>query len=356
MLTISIALATFNGSRYLREQLKSLAEQICLPDELVVTDDCSTDDTLQIVAEFAAQAPFKVRAVKNDSRLGYRDNFMKAAALCSNPIIAFCDQDDIWHKDKLSDVVKQFEDPAVMLVHHNANLIDAGGKFLKLALEPRMLAEKLAPRYFAMGFTEIFRRELLAFSDLYNLSIDHQEPKEKMAHDKWVFFLAASLGKIVYLERPLVDYRQHPRNTYGFKPDNIWKRTTKKLTQSVETFPVVGLFAERSAEILSAASRRCADREDLRSRLVQRSDRFGRLANWYGLRSEVYGGSHVFQRAGSWSRLVLSGGYKPGDPWSFGLQNLLADASLGVACGFLFKKLQRARLSRPGMAEANSGD
>ena len=341
MASVSIAMATFNGSRFILEQLKSLANQSHLPDEVVISDDCSTDGTVQLVEEFSKQAPFKVRIVRNETNKGYRDNFMQAAGRCSSPIVAFCDQDDIWHSDKISETLKCFDDPSVMLVHHNANLIDVNGRYLRLALENRMLKEKLAPRFFAMGFTEVFRRELLAFSSLRDQSIDHQEPTEKMAHDKWIFFLAASFGKIVYLQKPLVDYRQHANNTYGFKPDGFLTRILKKINHSVGTFPVVALFAERSAKILSYASRNFSDDDMMRNRLLQRSERFEKLEQWYRDRFMAYDANKILTRAAAWKRLLHSGAYKPSDPWSFGVTNLLADATFGVILGSFFRRLQR---------------
>src|SRR5580698_5355366 len=82
MKSVSIAMATYNGARYVGEQLESLARQTVLPTELVVTDDNSTDNTVDIVTAFATKAPFPVHIEKNPKRLGYRDNFMKAVSLC----------------------------------------------------------------------------------------------------------------------------------------------------------------------------------------------------------------------------------------------------------------------------------
>lgn len=346
MVSVSIAMATFDGSRFILEQLKSLANQSCLPAEVVISDDCSTDGTVQLVEEFSKQAPFKVRIVRNQRTRGYRDNFMQAAGLCTSPIVAFCDQDDIWHSEKIAETLKCFDDPSVMLVHHNANLIDVNGRFMRLALESRMLKEKRAPRYFAMGFTEVFRRELLEFSSLRDHSIDHQEPAEKMAHDKWIFFLAAAFGKVVYLEKPLVDYRQHGNNTYGFKSDGFLTRIIRKMNHSVGTFPVVAIFAERSARILSEASRRFSQDDPTRNRLFQRSERFQRLERWYRDRFIVYDDNNILGRAAAWRRLLNSGAYEPSDPWSFGIKNLLADATLGVVLGAIFRRLQRPKRYR----------
>jgi glycosyltransferase involved in cell wall biosynthesis len=334
--SISIALATYNGSKFILEQLQSLARQTHLPDELVVSDDCSTDGTVEMIENFAKHAPFKIRIVKNKTNRGYRDNFMQTAALCSSPLVAFCDQDDVWHPDKISEILKCFDDPSVMLVHHNANIVDANGRCLRLALNRQMLKEKLAPRYFAMGFTEVFRRELLNFTDLWDLSLDHQEPTEKMAHDKWVFFLAASLGKIVFLDKPLVDYRQHEKNTYGLKKEGLWTRTLKKIRYSVKSWPNVALFAERSAEILSRMSHHYSDSAAKRDRLSHRSERFIQLREWYEDRVLAYNRAGFVGRAIAWGRLVRSGAYKPYDPWSFGWTNLIADATVGVLLAPLF--------------------
>ena len=98
--SISVAMATYNGGRFLREQLDSLNQQTVLPRELVVCDDRSTDNTVRILEEFASQAAFPVKVVVNENRLGFGDNFMKAASLCSGDLISFCDQDDIWYSNK----------------------------------------------------------------------------------------------------------------------------------------------------------------------------------------------------------------------------------------------------------------
>src|SRR4051812_16300560 len=102
MAGISIALATYNGEKYLSAQLESLALQTRLPAELVVCDDCSTDRTIDIIDEFIARAPFPVRVARNESRLGFVNNFMRAAQGCRADLIAFCDQDDIWEPNKLA--------------------------------------------------------------------------------------------------------------------------------------------------------------------------------------------------------------------------------------------------------------
>src|SRR5690348_14254665 len=105
---ISVAMATYNGARFVTEQLDSIAGQTQLPVEVVICDDRSTDETVSILESFAAKAPFRVTLHRNDEQLGYRLNFKKAVSFCTGDLIAFCDQDDVWHPDKLKTLSAQF--------------------------------------------------------------------------------------------------------------------------------------------------------------------------------------------------------------------------------------------------------
>ena len=126
-ITISIAMATYNGDRYIGEQLDSLARQKLLPLELVVTDDGSSDGTLDILKAFSEGAPFPVRIFRNTTRLGYEENFLKAASLCNGDVIAFCDQDDIWMDRKLEVCAPMFADPSIVgVLHTGQSMRDSG--------------------------------------------------------------------------------------------------------------------------------------------------------------------------------------------------------------------------------------
>lgn len=126
--TISVALCTYNGARFLEEQLASLQAQIRCPDELIVCDDRSTDKTVQLLEAFARIAPFPVRIHVNPANLGSTMNFDRAMRLCTGSLIAFCDQDDIWHSTRLSACAEAFQDdPRLELVFSNGQLIDEAG-------------------------------------------------------------------------------------------------------------------------------------------------------------------------------------------------------------------------------------
>jgi glycosyltransferase involved in cell wall biosynthesis len=122
---ISIAMATFNGAKYLGEQLETFISQERTPEELVVCDDSSTDATLSILEEFKCRAPFEVIVVKNDQNLGFTKNFEKALSICTGDLIFLSDQDDYWFPNKVSAVEKAFlENPDKSLVIHNGELAD----------------------------------------------------------------------------------------------------------------------------------------------------------------------------------------------------------------------------------------
>ena len=116
---ISIAMASYNGARFIAEQLDSFARQTRLPDELVVTDDCSNDGTPELIDEFAKRAPFPVHLHRNSKTLGVARNFGKALELCSGDLVFLSDQDDVWLVDKLACVEKHFRDNADIQVAIN---------------------------------------------------------------------------------------------------------------------------------------------------------------------------------------------------------------------------------------------
>jgi glycosyltransferase involved in cell wall biosynthesis len=127
MISVSVAMATYNGQKFVREQLDSLAAQQHLPSELIITDDASSDKTVAIVQQFRTAAPFPVHLHQHEKRVGYRANFMRAAHHCISEVIAFCDQDDIWSPRKLALCVQPFRDPAVLLTYHNAEVVTEAG-------------------------------------------------------------------------------------------------------------------------------------------------------------------------------------------------------------------------------------
>lgn len=225
---ISVALCTYNGASYIEEQLGSILEQTLPPSELVVSDDASSDDTLERVQKTwqrykaGGTAPV-LRILRNKRALGVARNFEQALIACTGDLIALSDQDDRWHHERLKHAARRFEDqPELLLLHADAVLVDALGTPLgtnlsqALELSATERAEltsgdglrALLRRNLVTGATTMIRRELLT------LSTPIPDP---WIHDEWLAMVAAATGQHDYVPEPLIDYRQHGANQIGVR-------------------------------------------------------------------------------------------------------------------------------------------
>lgn len=204
-LTVSVAMATFNGARFLPEQLASLAAQERLPDELVISDDGSSDGTAQIVTAFAASAPFPVRFFPSSRRLGVRDNFQRALALAQGDILLLCDQDDLWFPSKIRRLVEILEKDACALMAMNDKIITDEDLEPSEATMLSNMSDRGAPAsMFVAGCCSAFRR---SWRDIA-LPI----PEGIAYHDVWIVGLAHDLGVVRLCDEPLQYYRRHGSN------------------------------------------------------------------------------------------------------------------------------------------------
>jgi glycosyltransferase involved in cell wall biosynthesis len=341
---ISIAMATYNGADFLLPQLDSLARQTLSPHELVITDDGSTDATRAIVDSFAATAPFPVRFHRNPVRLGFRGNFLRAAGLCSGALVAYCDQDDVWHEDKLATVAAIFAgDPEILLVHHNAHIVTADGRRTRLLIppgrHPASFAHLTAPPWLVShGFTQTFRRELLDFQDLWDGSVDAGAPNEHMSHDQWYLFFASVFGRIVWVERPLADYRQHGGNTYGWLEEGLAQRVRQWLEDRSGVYARCRDAAARRAEILDTACQRI-DNAPWLARARTASARYRTLAGLYDNRTRVYQAAGVWGRFNAFRALQAANAYNHRGEWTFhATKGALKDLALGVLAGPMLRR------------------
>lgn len=223
-MNISVAMCTYNGSRFLTEQLESIWRQTKPPFELIICDDGSTDSTSEIVRNFADGVPFPVRFIRNEVKLGSTTNFERAILRCRGDAIALCDQDDVWQKDKLESAARVLEsDPEVGGVFSDALLIDEdsqpmpGTLWQRLQVTPRVRADLnsksgallLLERSAVTGATFVFR------SDFVQLVTPI--PSE-WVHDAWIALLVATQARLCPLPEPSLSYRLHPAQQVGLKP------------------------------------------------------------------------------------------------------------------------------------------
>jgi len=265
--SISVAMCTYNGSRYLSAQLDSISTQTRLPDELVICDDASSDDTVLIIEQFAASVPFRVRLNVNAQNLGSTKNFEKAIRLCEGSLIALADQDDVWLPQKLETIEAQFQRaPTVGLVFSDADLVDE---------DLRPLGSRL---WTSIGFNEAVRRQLLTQGGLELLlpgwtvtgatmafrshfrTFALPIPQDlAMIHDGWIALVVAAVAELSFIEQPLIKYRQHERQQIGApSPDREKANENGSFRHAMRR-------SNSYAELIAIGDR-------LRNRLIERSD------------------------------------------------------------------------------------
>jgi hypothetical protein len=227
---ISIALSTYNGERFLREQLVSIAHQARPPDELVIRDDHSSDSTLSIVEAFRARVPFPVHVIEGERRLGSTASFELVLNACSGDITVLCDQDDVWRRDKLQRIEDEFERrPGLGAVFSNASLIDAKGRTMRFSawdvLSPdsygrwilgRRRAGALLTRFSAPGCTLALHRSVRSAILPFPAPIRVATPP--LHHDQWLLIMAAAKAPVAAIPDCLVAYRLHSDQQIGFGP------------------------------------------------------------------------------------------------------------------------------------------
>ncbi len=203
----SIAMATFNGAEYLQEQLESFLAQTRLPDELIVCDDGSEDDTLAILHAFQKTAPFHVEISENQTRLGCTKNFEKAASLCTGDLIFFSDQDDVWFENKLEVMIQFMENhPQVMVAVNDAEIVDEKLLPSGLLKSHQVLALGLQITSMHPGCCMVFRSKMKEGLFL-------PVPDYALPYDTWLNRLALRLDCREFVNEPLQYYRRHRDNT-----------------------------------------------------------------------------------------------------------------------------------------------
>ena len=232
---ISILLATFDGERYLDQLFKSLAEQTTMPLELLVGDDGSRDRTLEIVARFARSAPFPVRLTQNKVRLGFAENFLMLARSAVGPVVAFCDQDDVWHPTKLERTSAWFDDPEIGLVLHRNLLVDEALRWHGRRFPPIRRTEIRGPRgvdpwFPCPGMAIVVRRALLDQVEGRERPSSRDLDGHPMDHDEWAYLVSATLSSIVLLAEDLASYRQHFQSYLG-APAASWREQLQRASR-----------------------------------------------------------------------------------------------------------------------------
>ncbi|WP_036115728.1 MULTISPECIES: glycosyltransferase [Luteibacter] len=243
-LKTSVVVCTYNGQAYVAEQLNSLLAQSRTPDEIVIGDDASDDETWSLVCDFVARAEGRgitAIAFRNARRVGYVENFSRTLRSAVGDVIFLRDQDDVWHADKVAVMTASFEhDPALLFAHSDARLVDQGGGYLghclfyALEVTKRELDgidsggafEVYLRRNLATGAASAFRRSLLTMA---------QPLPQEWVHDAWLVVVAAATGRVSIVADCLIDYRQHPKNQIGVARRSVKQRVSDLFRARNET-------------------------------------------------------------------------------------------------------------------------
>ena len=236
---ISIAMTTYNGAQFVQAQLRSILEQTRQPDEIIICDDGSRDDTVNIIRHvMETSGTDRIRLVENEENLGYIRNFYKAISLTKGDYIFLADQDDIWHREKLEKSLAIMERTGAAAICTRSRLIDRDGQemdenaFIVSVLLAR-LKEELGPVRFsdlvienvAQGCTYCFTKEVRAKYLALN--------SRQLIHDHQIMFIASLVGKVYACAEPMIDYRIHGSNSAGLQENDknikvIWKKPKLK--------------------------------------------------------------------------------------------------------------------------------
>ena len=220
---VSIVMATFNGERYLKEQLESIYSQTYSNIEVVVCDDCSSDGTVEILKEFS-----EVRGliyIVNERNLGLVGNFEKALALAKGDFIALADQDDVWYPGKIELLLSNIGTSS--LIHSSVHVIDGEGKPHADAF---VVSEYSRDHSDKVNFCDFLETAwVLGCTSLIEKSLVEKSlpfPEGVMFHDWWLSMAAIKLGRgIKYIHQPTIKYRQYGENTaFKYFTDISWHK------------------------------------------------------------------------------------------------------------------------------------
>ncbi|MEA5002400.1 MAG: glycosyltransferase family 2 protein [Christensenella sp.] len=260
---IDILLATYNGEKYLRAQIKSLFLQDCQDFRVTARDDGSTDQTMQILEEYEAAYPERFHIIRDGQPTGSaKENFFRLLQYASAEYIMFCDQDDIWLPDKLNLTLQTLQTAqnewgnVPLLVHSDLTVVNDQDQVLHPSLfalqkldRQRRYLHQLLPQNNITGCTMLFNR---ALAKLIRPSGD------ALMHDWWIGLIAAAFGYIIVAPNR-IHYRQHMANEVGAKDVKSASYFKQKLSNTgdihqsiLDTYKQAQAFGETYDDLLDA--------------------------------------------------------------------------------------------------------
>lgn len=220
---ISVAMATYNGCKYIKEQIDSILICLDFNDELIISDDGSTDNTLQIISEYNDS---RIKLIEGPKK-GIIANFENAIIHCSGEYIFLSDQDDVWHTNKVAVIVKEFENSNCSLILHNANIYDNRTKTIQTTTKDKIGFRKTI-------FGNIIKNSFIGCCIAFKKeSVTYFYPfpsKEEICiHDWWIGLNCLKKGSVRFIDEPLINYRIHENNNLGFHKTSFKYKIVKRI-------------------------------------------------------------------------------------------------------------------------------
>lgn len=229
---VDILLATYNGEKYLKQQLDSILTQTYKNFRLIISDDMSTDSTREILNEYV-QKDKRIVAYTHEKNLGVVANFEFLLTKVENKYYMFCDQDDIWNEDKIEKTLKRLEETNADLVFTDLQVVDDELntiynsywelKGLKDKIEKHNGFEALYLNNYVTGCT------ILAKIETIKKSLPLPKNSKYVLHDYWIALIVSQNGKIEFLNEPTIKYRQHKNNKVGSKKRSESLKSLKEI-------------------------------------------------------------------------------------------------------------------------------
>lgn len=233
---IDILMATYNGEKYLKEQIESILQQSYMEWRLIIADDCSSDSTVKILEYYHSLYPDKISYYINVKPSGSaKNNFFQLLNHAKNKYIMFADQDDVWLKDKVKLTYETMIDAErtnrniPILIHSDLCVVDQNLQLINPSIfqmqemdYKRDKLNNILVSNIVTGCTMMINRNLL--------DLIHPQPKNAVMHDMWLALVASALGRIVFIKQPTILYRQHGDNSVGAKNTRslgyLWSKMT----------------------------------------------------------------------------------------------------------------------------------
>jgi len=323
-------LSTYNGERYLEEQVESILNQTLQPLEVIIADDGSSDGTLLIAQDLANRVPGIIHVSRNPERLGFSSNFLQACERARGSHIAFSDQDDRWLPHKLEAQLQALSDRGAVLCAHQVSHIDACGQPRDAPGRRFNSSYVVTPRSASpwgnfLGFTMLFDRKLLDRLPSRERGLDPHSLGAELSHDRWVYFLASITGDMVILADELAEYRQHNGQLYGgLNERSLAERIATKARSGRDQALYLSGVATHRAELITRLSD--ADSEVMTEQL----QRWRSVSDHYARSAAIYERASMIGRLAEFGKNLGQGTYRSPRRHGLGLRKLVEDGGVAL--------------------------